>query len=134
MLGIMPGTKYGWPKNKLHTVGLEESILDINHTIKADFAIMDGITGMEGNGPLFGEHRQAGVVILSSDLMATDTVAARIMGINPHRVGYLKAASRRAGREVPLLGSWKNIEIIGASVNSVKQDFRLVEKFRFLRS
>lgn len=133
MLGIMPGTKYGWPKNKFHAMGLEQSILDVNHTIKANFAIIDGIIGMEGNGPLFGERRQAGVMILSSDLTAADAVAARIMGINPHRVGYLKAAGRRVGREAPRLGSLKNIEIIGASINSVKHDFRLVEKFRFLR-
>lgn len=133
MLGIMPGTEYGWPKNKFHTMGLEESILDVNHTVRADFAIIDGIIGMEGNGPLFGEPRQSGVIVLSSDLTAADAVAARTMGIDPHRIGYLKAASRRAGREVPPLGSLKNIEIIGVSVNSVRQDFRLVDKFRFLR-
>jgi uncharacterized protein (DUF362 family) len=134
MLGIMPGTKYGWPKNRFHTIGLEESILDVNQTIKANFAIIDGVVGVEGNGPLFGEQRQAGVIILSSDLLAADAVAARVMGINPNRVGYLKAASRRTGRDIPPLGNWKNIEIIGASVGSVKQNFRLLEEFRYLRN
>ncbi len=134
MLGIMPGTKYGWPKNRFHTIGLEESILDVNQTVKAHFAIIDGVVGVEGNGPLFGEQRPAGVIILSSDLLAADAVAARIMGINPDKVGYLKAASRRTGREVPPLGNWKNIEIIGASMGSVRQNFRLVEEFRHLRS
>jgi uncharacterized protein (DUF362 family) len=134
MLGIMPGTKYGWPKNRFHTIGLEESIMDINQAVQADFAIIDGVVGMEGNGPLFGGQRPAGVIILSSDLLAADAVAARVMGINPNKIGYLKAASRRGGREVPPLGNSKNIEIIGASVDSVKQNFRLLEEFRYLRS
>jgi hypothetical protein len=56
------------------------------------------------------------------------------MGINPNKVGYLKAASGRTGRETPPLGTWKNVEIIGASVDSVKQDFRLLEEFRYLRA
>lgn len=134
MLGIMPGTKYGWPKNRFHTVGLEESILDINQTIRANFAMIDGVIGMEGNGPLFGEQRQSGVIILSPDPLAADTVAAKVMGIYPDRVGYLKAASRRAGKGVLPLGRSKNIEIVGATIDSVKQDFRLLEKFRHLRA
>ncbi len=133
MFGIMSGTKYGWPKNRFHTIGLEESILDINHTVKTHFAIIDGVIGVEGNGPLFGEDRETGVVILGSDLVAADHVAARIMGINPNRVGYLKAAAREAGRGIPPLGNRKNIEIVGEPINSVKQNFRLLEEFQYLR-
>lgn len=100
---------------------------------RADFAMIDGVIGMEGNGPLFGEKRQAGVVILSSDLVAADTVAARIMGINPDKVVYLRTASRGTKRGVPPLGNSKNIEIMGDSVGSVRQDFRLLEEFKHLR-
>jgi len=134
MLGIMPGTSYGWPKNKFHVMGLEESILDVNQAVRAHFAIVDGVVGVEGNGPLFGEPRQAGVVIMSSDPLAADFVAARVMGIDPDKVGYLRSAWREAGRQVSGRGSWRNIEIIGSSINSVKQKFRLVEKFGYLRS
>jgi hypothetical protein len=56
------------------------------------------------------------------------------MGINPKKVGYLRAASRKAGDEVPALGNLKNIEIIGAPLDSVRQDFRLLEEFRYLRA
>lgn len=134
MLGIMPGTLYGWPKNRFHVMGLEESILDVNQAVRAHFAIVDGIVGLEGNGPIFGEKRLAGVVIMSSAPLAADTVAARIMGINPDKVGYLKSAWKESGgQEFPPLGS-QDIEIIGSSIRSVKQDFRLVEKFSYLRS
>jgi uncharacterized protein (DUF362 family) len=134
MLGIMPGPIYGWPKNKFHVMGLEESILDVYQAVRPHFAIIDGVVGVEGNGPLFGEPRPAGVVIMSSEPLAADIVAARIMGINPDKVGYLRSASREAGRRLsPLRGS-RRIEIIGSSISSVKQNFRLVEKFSYLRS
>ena len=61
MFGILPGIKYGWPKNRLHTVGIEKTILDINHTIRPHFTIIDGIYGIEGNGPLFGDNKYSGV-------------------------------------------------------------------------
>ncbi|HKF52025.1 MAG TPA: DUF362 domain-containing protein, partial [Candidatus Acidoferrales bacterium] len=55
MFGIVPGSCYGWPKNVLHWAGIDRSILDINAAARPDFAIVDGIMGMEGNGPLQGD-------------------------------------------------------------------------------
>jgi uncharacterized protein (DUF362 family) len=53
MFGVIPGSIYGWPKNILHWSGINGSILDINSTLPIpQFAIVDGIVGMEGNGPL----------------------------------------------------------------------------------
>ncbi len=49
MFGIVPGMKYGWPKNLLHWHGIHESILDICATVPIHFVIADGITAMEGN-------------------------------------------------------------------------------------
>jgi uncharacterized protein (DUF362 family) len=43
--GVMPGVVYGWPKNVLHYAGIENSILDINATVKPHLAIVDGILG-----------------------------------------------------------------------------------------
>ncbi len=54
MFGVVPGCCYGWPKNVLHWAGIVPSILDINSTVRPDFAIVDGIVGMEGNGPIQG--------------------------------------------------------------------------------
>jgi uncharacterized protein (DUF362 family) len=48
MFGIVPGMKYGWPKNHLHWHGIHESILDICATIPIRFVIADGIEAMEG--------------------------------------------------------------------------------------
>ena len=54
LFGVMPGVYYGWPKNVLHHAGIPESILDINAAVRPHLAIVDGIIGMEGDGPIMG--------------------------------------------------------------------------------
>jgi uncharacterized protein (DUF362 family) len=54
MFGVVPGSRYGWPKNVLHWAGINESILDICATVRPHFVIADGIIAMEGDGPLNG--------------------------------------------------------------------------------
>lgn len=97
MFGVMPGCYYGWPKNLLHQDGPEKMILDINETIRPHFAIVDGIIGMEGDGPLSGNPRHAGVIVMGRNLLAVDATCARIMGIQPRHVPYLAMASEKLG-------------------------------------
>ena len=54
LFGVMPGVCYGWPKNVLHHAGIRQSILDINAAVRPHLAIVDGIIGMEGDGPIMG--------------------------------------------------------------------------------
>ncbi len=67
MFGVVPGTKYGWPKNVLHWKGIHRSILDVCATTPVHFVIADGIVAMEGNGPLHGTHRYLGKIVLADD-------------------------------------------------------------------
>ena len=83
LFGVMPGIDYGWPKNVLHHAGIENSILDINATLKPYFAIVDGIVGMQGDGPILGDPKQAGVLVMGRNLAAVDATCCRIMGIDP---------------------------------------------------
>src|ERR1039458_4246183 len=55
MFGIVPGSKYGWPKNLLHWKGIHRSILDICTTAPVHFVIADGVIAMEGKGMTVGE-------------------------------------------------------------------------------
>ena len=57
MFGVVPGAKYGWPKNILHWSGIQQSILDICATVPTHFVVADAIVAMEGNGPLAGTSR-----------------------------------------------------------------------------
>jgi uncharacterized protein (DUF362 family) len=97
MFGIVPGMKYGWPKNLLHWHGIHESILDICATVPVHFVIADGITAMEGNGPLQGVPRQLGKIVLSDDPIAADATCARLMGFDPYRVRHLSDGGRFLG-------------------------------------
>ncbi|MEN8184426.1 MAG: DUF362 domain-containing protein, partial [Myxococcota bacterium] len=93
LFGIVPGAIYGWPKNVLHQVGIPNSIVDINAALEMPrLAIVDGVVGMEGNGPIQGEPRVAGVVLIGDDFPAVDATGARIMGAEAERVDHLRWA------------------------------------------
>lgn len=122
LFGVMPGIYYGWPKNVLHVAGIPNSILDINATLKPHFAIVDGIVGMEGDGPIMGDPKKAGVLVIGRNLAAVDATCCRIMGIDPYKVSYLERADNWLG---PISGA--AIEQRGESVNSVRTNFNLIE-------
>ncbi len=129
MFGVIPGTVYGWPKNILHWKGINESILDINSSLPLpQFAIVDGIVGMEGNGPLQGKSKQSGVLIFGDDLVAVDASAARVMRIDPEKIKYLAKAGEFMGNLAA-----ERIEQIGERLDTVQQDFQVIEDFKDLK-
>jgi uncharacterized protein (DUF362 family) len=127
MFGIVPGSCYGWPKNVLHWAGIHRAILDINAAARPDFAIVDGIVGMEGNGPIQGTPKASGVLILGNDPVAVDGTCCRIMGLVPERVKYLSAAATLLGHLKP-----EKIQQLGESVESVRTPFAVLREFRTL--
>lgn len=97
LFGVMPGSVYGWPKNVLHFHDISRSIVDINATLAPSLAIVDGITGMQGDGPIMGDPVQAGILVMGRSLPSVDATCCRIMGINPQRVDYLRVADSIIG-------------------------------------
>ena len=98
LFGTLPGRVYGWPKNVLHWAGIEPSILDVAGAIRPAYAIVDGIVGMEENGPISGVPVAAGVLVFADDPVAADVIGATLMGFDPHRIGYLGEAGRFLGQ------------------------------------
>jgi uncharacterized protein (DUF362 family) len=127
--GVVPGSVYGWPKNELHQIGIDESIVELNRVFRRAFAIVDGIVGMEGNGPIQGTPKQVGVLVMGSDLPSVDATCCRIMGIDPLRIDYLRMASERG------LGVIEeaHVEQRGETIKSVRTPFALIDKFKDLR-
>ncbi len=123
LFGVMPGIYYGWPKNVLHQKGIHQSIVDINVTVKPHFAIVDGIIGMEGDGPIMGEPKKAGVVVMGRDVQAVDATCSRVMGIDPENIPYLSLGSL-------FLGPIAEAEIaqVGEEIASVRTDFKLLDE------
>jgi len=121
LFGTVPGGVYGWPKNVLHWAGINECIADLYTLFPKSFAIVDGITGMEGNGPIQGTPKHAGVLVAGADLAAVDATCCRIMGIDPARIGYLQIAAgdRIAERDIQQLREqpaavWTNFQLLPA--------------------
>jgi uncharacterized protein (DUF362 family) len=129
LFGVVPGAVYGWPKNVLHWAGIEESIADLHALFPRQFAIVDGIVGMQGNGPIQGVAKKAGVLVAGADPVAVDATCCRIMGIDPMRIGYLRLASEGVEAQI----SERNIHQTGESIVSVQTRFDLIPEFQSIR-
>ena len=127
LFGTVSGGVYGWPKNILHWSGIPECVADLYHALPHHFAIVDGIVGMQGNGPIQGTPKRAGVVVAGSDLAAVDAACCQIMSIDPARIAYLRLA---VGDVPELLAS---IHHIGEPLETVRTSFDLLPEWNVIR-
>ncbi len=127
LFGLVPGAVYGWPKNLLHHHGIPESIVGLNRIFRRTFGLVDGIVGMEGNGPIQGSARTANVLVMGPDVVAVDATACRIMGLDPELVRYLEMSSDLGHLSV------ERIEQRGENPSKVSTPFAVLEEFRSLR-
>lgn len=97
MFGIVPGNRYGWPKNILHWAGIDESILDICATVRPHFVVADAVVAMEGDGPLNGSAKVLQTILLSDDSVAADSILANLLGFEPDRVKHIREGARFIG-------------------------------------
>ena len=127
--GLVPGSVYGWPKNELHQIGIPQSIVELSRIFHNSFGIVDGIVGMEGNGPIQGTPKPAGVLVMGRNLPAVDATCCRIMGIDPAKVEYLRLASEADLGKV----EESAIEQRGEKIADVRTNFSLIDSFHGLR-
>jgi uncharacterized protein (DUF362 family) len=129
MFGVVPGARYGWPKNVLHWNGIQESVLDLCATVPVRFVIADGIETMEGNGPLNGTPRRLGTIVLADDPVAADATCARLMGFEPNRIVHIREGSRFLGN-----ASQGLIDQAGEILTPTTSPFQVVPEFQYLRA
>lgn len=129
MFGIVPGARYGWPKNILHWKGIQESILDVCATVPIHFVIADGIMAMEGNGPLNGTPRPLGRVVLADDPVAADAICAQLMGLDPEKVAHIHEGSKFLGNS-----SLHLIDAVGEPARPPASPFQVVREFEYLHT
>lgn len=130
LFGTLPGIYYGWPKNELHWRGIHNSIVDIALTRTPELAIVDGIIGMEGDGPLNGVAKPFGALIMGHDLVAVDATCCRLMMLDVEKIGYLVLGAMKK------LGRMKEAEIpqLGETIASLAQAFELIPNIQELRA
>jgi uncharacterized protein (DUF362 family)/ferredoxin len=100
-------------------------LVDLTTYIRPRLYIMDGIMAMEGNGPRNGKPRKMNVLLFSSDPVAMDAIACRIIALNPEFVPTSKPGEKSG------LGTYhyENIEVVGDSIESfVVKDFQVTRK------
>ena len=118
LLGIFPGAYYGWPKNFIHFNGIPQTILGIHQLLPNVVGIIDGVVGMEGDGPLFGTPVEHGVLAASKDLVALDVVCKELMGFETWSVEYLKLAVWSG------IGQGTRINVVGPSIETFKRKYQ----------
>lgn len=128
LFGLVPGGVYGWPKNLLHWAGISECIMDLHGVFPRQFAVVDGIVGMEGNGPIQGTPKHVGVLVAGHDVRAVDATCCRIMGIDPLKIEYLRP---NGAADASLLAG--DIRQIGESVAATTTPFAVIPEFRGIR-
>jgi uncharacterized protein (DUF362 family) len=111
----------------LHWAGIDRAILDINAAARPDFAIVDGILGMEGNGPIQGTPKSSKVLILGDDPVAVDATCCRVMGLLPEKVKYLWRAGSFLGHV-----NAEMIKQLGEDIPSVRTPFAVLPAFEHL--
>jgi uncharacterized protein (DUF362 family) len=126
LIGTYPGKWYGTLRSGVHdhalsagSPGLSYEILDIVRVNKLGLVVIDGSTAMEGNGPSQGNIIPMNVIIAGTNPLATDMVAASVMGFHPDEVPHFVCA-----HGLGMLPRYlEDIEVRGESICCVRQDF-----------
>lgn len=131
MFGVVPGTvkpeyHYRFPE----PAKFADMIVDLDEYFKPCLSIIDGVVGMEGNGPTAGTPRPIGVLVASQNPHAADLLGAALIGLKAEEVPTLAAAIRR-GLIPPTL---QELEICGTDWRQfVVEDYQRVQTVRSLR-
>ncbi|RLI81958.1 hypothetical protein DRP07_06200 [Archaeoglobales archaeon] len=92
MLGATLGVKGRVAKKGRFHRKLDESIVDINTYLRPSLAVIDGrIAGL--GGELSSRPKKMGLMIISDDPVAADTVAASYLGLNSLSIGHIRLAA-----------------------------------------
>lgn len=121
-----------WGPGDFERMGREESIksimsadmriVDLISVVRPHLAVIDAITGIEGNGPSSGDIiNKIDVIIAGNDPVATDVIGSLLMDIDPANIGHIAMAGIRSLGETDM----SKIDIKGLSLNEVKRRFRL---------
>jgi uncharacterized protein (DUF362 family) len=96
MYGVIPGiTKAKYHAQFPRKAAFADMLLDLLVLVKPGLVIMDGIVGMQGQGPGSGDPIKLGLVLASTDPVAMDIAICRIIGIEPVGIPVLKRAKIR---------------------------------------
>ena len=143
--GILPGAQ----KARLHQLAgspkrFHQVVVEVFRQRVPDLYIMDAVVGMEGNGPASPDLREIGVVLASDNAVAMDAVVARMMGLDPGRLRFLKiarewglgnfdAAKIQVDGNMPVLDDFKLPPLGGEAIAGNPEVLEILETKTLLR-
>ena len=120
----VPGTKSDKPICHGGGVrGINYNLFALAQKMRPNLAVIDGYTGMEGNGPIWGTPVEHRVAVVSPDWLAADRVGLELMGLNFTNVGYLNYCAGANMGQTDL----EQIEIIGEPIARHIRRYKLHE-------
>lgn len=110
-------------KGRIHQgyKAINMSLAKLAEIIPPHLNIIDGLVGMEGNGPAHGQPVEMNLALAGTDFLAVDTVGAALMGFNINQIGYLYYCYQKGLGE----GDLNKIEIVGnTSIEQCQKKFK----------
>ncbi len=121
VFGCIPGPR----KAQCHLMAGEDAkafakiLVDVYRIVQPSLTILDGIVGMEGNGPNSGHPVPIGLIVASEDSLSLDQVVCDLLGISRKSLLTNRMAfDQGLGKE--------EIDVLGEKVEDVK-----ISSFRF---
>lgn len=95
--GCVPGLeKSGWHMRCGTNENFAALLVDVHRLVKPVLNIIDGIVGMEANGPANGKTKHFGVIAVGTDGFALDFALCRRLNIEPLIVYTVRESMRRS--------------------------------------
>lgn len=133
LFGIIPGilkAEYHFKMPKIED--FTDLLVDICEYVNPSLTIMDGIVGMEGEGPSAGNPKKVGILIASKNPYALDVIACKCINLDPIKVPTIMRCIERG----ILDKNFSDIVVCGNDINEVIiKDFKVpnVRSISFLK-
>ena len=100
-------------KRNNHKRGVDEPLGELAKILKPNLIVLDGVEGMEGNGPTHGKRCAPGIFACGTEAVEFDTVVAQVMGFEPHEVPMIGYAT-----ESPI-----EPRVVGTTIEEIRVPF-----------
>ncbi len=127
LIGLYPGSIYASVRAGVHdraaragSRGIAFEIVDMVRANKLGLVVVDGSMAMEGDGPTGGSLVKMGIIVAGTNPLATDMVAAGIMGFTTQEIPAFSCAQKAGMTPV----SVDEIEVRGERISDVWQRFK----------
>jgi uncharacterized protein (DUF362 family) len=109
-------------KSKMHqgAVGINVNMFELAKEVSPEFTVIDGVVGMEGNGPMGGTPVEQGIVLAGPDVVAVDRIGLELMEIDYEDVGYLQWCSNAGIGQ----GEREMIKVLGPDTKDYSINYR----------